>query len=506
MSKTLLPMGSDWTFEKIDLFDKHISELAHDWMGLDTYPNQIEVISAEQMLDAYSSVGMPVNYNHWSFGKSFIENRTRYMKGQMGLAYEIVLNSNPCIAYLMEENTMPMQALVIAHASYGHNAVFKNNYLFKQFTDAEAILDYLVYARDYIRDCEERYGFEAVEQILDAAHSLQNYAVDQYTKPEKLTASQQAKADTESREYAQRQRNELWDTTIPKKKLVEIKENGFFPKEPEDNFLYFFEKYSPVLEPWQREILRIVRKKAQYFYPQRLTKTLNEGFATFTHYHILQKMSDEKMIDESFMLEILHSHTSVVQQPGFDSPYYSGINPYALGFSMFQDIKRICETPTPEDEKWFPNLVGKDWMKETQYAMANFKDESFISQYLSPKLIREFSLFRVADSATDDHVTITDIHNEDGYANVIHSLSDQYNLSRGIEQLSILDANIKTDRTLLIQHRMLDNKFLSLKTLGQMFHHIHTLWGFPIEIVGINDTGDVLEHHSSSAYGNVKSN
>jgi hypothetical protein len=119
-------------------------------LRLDTYPNQIEVITSEQMMDAYASVGMPIGYHHWSFGKQFVSVEQNYKRGQMGLAYEIVINSNPCIAYLMEENTMMMQALVIAHACYGHNSFFKGNYLFRTWTDAGSIIDYLVFAKNYI--------------------------------------------------------------------------------------------------------------------------------------------------------------------------------------------------------------------------------------------------------------------------------------------------------------------------------------------------------------------
>ena len=108
-------------------------------LGLDIYPNQIEVITAEQMLDAYSSIGMPLFYKHWSFGKHFTQHEALYRQGLRGLAYELVINSSPCISYLMEENTATMQALVIAHAAFGHNHFFKNNYLFKQWTDAEGI-------------------------------------------------------------------------------------------------------------------------------------------------------------------------------------------------------------------------------------------------------------------------------------------------------------------------------------------------------------------------------
>lgn len=130
MTTTRLPDGPDWTFELLEQYHSEIARVAKHYR-LDTYPNQIEIIAAEQMMDAYSSVGMPIGYNHWSFGKKFIQTEQNYKRGQMGLAYEIVINSDPCIAYLMEENTMPMQALVMAHACYGHNSFFKNNYLFK---------------------------------------------------------------------------------------------------------------------------------------------------------------------------------------------------------------------------------------------------------------------------------------------------------------------------------------------------------------------------------------
>ena len=129
-----------------------IERIAVDDLGLDVYPVQIEVITSEQMLDAYASVGLPLMYRHWSFGKRFAYHETLYRKGLQGLAYEIVINSNPCICYIMEENSMTMQTLVLAHAAFGHNHFFKNNYLFRQWTDAGGILDYLAFARDYVAE------------------------------------------------------------------------------------------------------------------------------------------------------------------------------------------------------------------------------------------------------------------------------------------------------------------------------------------------------------------
>ena len=380
---TRLSDGPDWTFELLETYLAEVDRVAKLYR-LDTYPHQIEVITSEQMMDAYSSVGMPINYPHWSFGKKFIETEQAYKHGQQGLAYEIVINSNPCIAYLMEENTITMQALVMAHACYGHNSFFKNNYLFRSWTDASSIIDYLIFARKYITECEERYGVDEVEKLLDSCHALMNYGVDRYKRPQKISLQEEKARQKSREEYLQSQVNMLWRTLPKREEEKTIEAARRYPSEPQENLLYFMEKNAPLLEPWQREILRIVRKVSQYFYPQKQTQVMNEGWATFWHYTILNHLYDEGKVTERFMLEFLHSHTNVVFQPPYNSQWYSGINPYALGFAMFQDIKRICQSPTEEDKYWFPDIAGSDWLETLHFAMRDFKDESFISQFLSP--------------------------------------------------------------------------------------------------------------------------
>ena len=332
-----LPGPSDWSFELVDQYHAVIKRTAQRF-GLDTYPNQLEVITAEQMMDAYASVGMPVNYRHWSYGKEFISTEKNYRRGHMGLAYEIVINSNPCISYLMEENTMAMQALVIAHAAYGHNSFFKGNYLFRMWTDASSIIDYLVYAKNYVAECEERHGLDAVEEFLDSCHALSNHGVDRYRRPSRKSLAQELRERKEREAYAQRQVNDLW-RTLPKRadKTGDAAESRRFPEEPQENLLYFIEKNAPLLEPWQREIVRIVRKVAQYFYPQRQSQLMNEGWATFWHYNILNQMYDDGYLTDGVMMEWLKSHTNVIYQPPVGHPAYSGINPYALGF----DVQRL---------------------------------------------------------------------------------------------------------------------------------------------------------------------
>ena len=157
--------GADWTFDLVKRAYDEIERIGVGEMGLDIYPNQIEVITAEQMLDAYTSVGMPQMYRHWSFGKQFAREEALYRRGQRALAYELVINSDPCINYIMEENSMTMQVLVMAHAAMGHNHFFKNNYLFKQWTDAD--IDprlHVLRQGAIVAECEERYGIEAVER------------------------------------------------------------------------------------------------------------------------------------------------------------------------------------------------------------------------------------------------------------------------------------------------------------------------------------------------------
>ena len=489
MSGEKLPYTSEWTFDLLRRYDEEISKVAAEY-GLDTYPNQIEVISAEQMMDAYSSVGMPVGYHHWSFGKQFLSVEQRYKRGHMGLAYEIVINSNPCIAYLMEENSMTMQALVIAHAGYGHNSFFKGNYLFKTWTNPDSIIDYLVFAKKYVMDCERRHGEEEVELILDSCHALMNYGVDRYKRPPRLSLQKERLRQKEREEYLQSQINDLW-RTIPKTDTSEDPtQESLFPSEPQENILYFIEKNAPLLEPWQRELIRIVRKIAQYFYPQRQTQVMNEGWATFWHYTILNTLYDKGLVSDGFIIEFLKTHTNVIYQPAYNNPYYSGINPYALGFAMMSDIRRICEHPTEEDKRWFPDFAGADWVKTLDFAMRNFKDESFIAQYLSPKLIRDFRLFSVLDDDGDNYLEVSAIHDDAGYRHVRSVLANQYNLSVREPNIQVHNVNLRGDRSLTLRHTQNNRQPLAEDT-DEIMKHLARLWGFTVRLETLAEDGTV---------------
>ncbi|UCD68408.1 MAG: SpoVR family protein [Betaproteobacteria bacterium] len=477
--------GSEWTFADLEAYESELARVAESYR-LDTYPNQIEIISAEQMMDAYSSTGMPVGYHHWSFGKQFLATEQRYRLGHIGLAYELVINSNPCIAYLMEENTLTLQALVIAHACFGHNSFFKGNYLFKTWTDASAIVNYLLFAKRYVAQCEERYGLETTESLLDSCHALMNYGVDRFRRPAPISAERERQRQREREAFLQSQVNDLW-RTIPRKEKAEVEQWPKFPPEPQENLLYFIEKNAPLLEPWEREIVRIVRKISQYFYPQRQTQVMNEGWATFWHYTLLHTLYDEGLVNDGFMLEFLQSHTNVIYQPGFDSPNFSGLNPYALGYSMFTDIRRMCEQPTEEDKRFFPDIAGGDWLETVHHAMANYKDESFILQFLSPKVIRDLKLFSIVDDDHDSEIEVTAIHNESGYRRIREELARQYNLGQLEPNIQVQEVNLRGDRSMTLRHLQHDRIPLSEEDGVEVMKHLHHLWRFDVHLESVQD-------------------
>ena len=893
----LISDSSEWTFPMLERYNEVIGHIATEEFGLDTYPNQIEIITAEQMMDAYSSVGMPLGYKHWSYGKQFVLTEKNYRRGQMGLAYEIVINSDPCIAYLMEENTAMMQALVIAHAAYGHNSFFKGNYLFRTWTSADAIIDYLLFARNYVAECEELHGEETVELFLDSCHALMNYGVDRYKHPAPLSMREEKQRQREREEYLQSLVNDLWRTVPVKAAETAAEAERRFPSEPQENLLYFIEKNAPLLEPWQRELIRIVRKLGQYFYPQRQTQVMNEGWACVTgdtlvvtdhgllrarelvesrfsgrvedgnrvvnwfahpskrrvrirtrhgyelhggadhqilvsgkwielqnlkvgdtveirrgqsvfasaeapidyalkvrpriadvchkhdvsvntyykwrraapglavgartvarlqacfaeweaikadpnqpwalltpddlprrpetlgpdlaevlgqvigdgfvdagrinltsrdvelldffeqalyanfgvtasrrpsrnhfnstvhsavlarlfqqtfgmatgwgaagrktvpniilrspeavvraflrghfdtdgcvsrqdrqvilvsksrdllqveqllilnlgivsslrpqkdgtfrlvitgsdvgcfaeqigfrlsykrrllkdtladvrwlldkddlttiesiehdegpvvdfsvenshaykascfinhncfwHYNLMNRLYDEGYVNDGFMIEFLQSHTSVVQQLPFDHPYYSGINPYALGFAMMSDLKRISQEPTAEDRYWFPDIAGQDWLKVLDFAMRNFKDESFIAQYLSPKVIRDLKLFAVLDDDTQEELEITAIHDEAGYRRLRLALADQYNLGSREPNIQVWNVAYRKDRSLTLRHTRYHRRPLHPDTTQEVLKHLHRLWGFTVRMEAVDEDGKV---------------
>jgi spore cortex formation protein SpoVR/YcgB (stage V sporulation) len=500
----LLYQGADWDFSIVQRAHDACEEIALGELGLDVYPNQIEVITAEQMLDAYSSIGMPLFYKHWSFGKHFAHHEAFYRKGLKGLAYEIVINSSPCISYLMEENTATMQTLVIAHAAFGHNHFFKNNYLFKSWTDAEGILDYLNFAKGYVAQCEERHGPAAVGRTLDAAHALMSHGVHRYPSQKKLDLRQEERRERDRRLHEERIFNDLWRTVPsgPGKKASELtlERRRALLGLPQENVLYFLEKSAPRLQPWQRELLRIVRHIAQYFYPQGQTKVMNEGAATYVHYRVMTRLHEQGRISDGHFFEFLQSHTNVVFQPGHDDPRFSGFNPYALGFAMMQDVERIVSAPDDEDREWFPDIAGtKDVMAVLRDIWANYRDESFISQFLSPRLMRQMRMFHLHDDpAVREGIRVEAIHNERGYRRIRSELSRQHDIGWIDPNIEVVDVDLAGDRRLLLRHGALNGSLLDETNTRRVLQHLADLWSYDVLLRETDSSDTVLKEHLAS--------
>lgn len=460
MKNKLLFTGYEWNPDLIEKLWEVIDKIGREELELDYFQPQFDIVTAEQMIDAYSSVGMPIYYNHWSFGKDFIKNQNDYKNGKMNLAYEMVINSNPCLAYLMEDNTAVTTALVIAHANCGHAHFFKNNYLFKQHSDPDNILNDLKYAKNFIMDCEQKHGPDSVELLLNLLHVIAPFGINKYNK-RKISAQEKEKREILKKEISEQLYNKELDCTpdIPntveddfKRFLKDIDSQSQSNRDEiflgEENLLQFIIDHTLVLEDWQIEIVKIIANIQQYFYPQSQTKVMNEGWACFVHYHIMHNLYEQGYIDEGAYLEFIQLHTSVCAQ--WDM---SALNPYALGFEIFMDLKRACLNPDEEDYLYLSSIAGKsEWKKELKNIVKYFKDESFVLQFLSPKVIRKFKLFSYHDNAVDDYVKITATQNDESVKTIRRLLSESLSIDNWKPDLEVETLD-KIDSAVTIRYR-----------------------------------------------------
>jgi spore cortex formation protein SpoVR/YcgB (stage V sporulation) len=269
---------------------------------------------------------------------------------------------------------------------------------------------------------------------------------------------------------------------------VKIDHEDHDDMEDEENLLYFIMKKSPNLERWKREILRIVYKVNQYFYPQGQTKNLNEGMASFVHYYTMTRLEEKGMLSPDAYLNFLDHHSGVIFQPTYDKRYYSGFNPYALGFAILRDIKRICTEPTEEDKEWFPQLIGVRWQDAIKEAVFEHRDDSFVAQYLSPKVIRDQRLFTVSlDYSTDEQAAsvsavVSEIHDDIGYKNIRSALARSMERINFVPQIQVVSADLEGDRTLKLKYVPYKGRQLALEDAETVTNYIDYLWGYAVQL------------------------
>ena len=416
-------------------------------LGLNFYPQEFEIIGFNEMLGYEAYVGMPSRYPHWSFGKSYEKNKTLYSFNLTGLPYEMVINSNPCLAYLMRENTLPLQILTIAHV-YGHNDFFKNNRLFKEGTRAKLALEMFKLDGEIIREYINApgIGYEKVERILDAAHAIR-YNIGRVIGRKEMTDEEIRKNRIDDYKKAIENKSILdMDMVIEEPILDKI------PLEPYDDVVGFIIKYGK-LEEWEKDIVRIVKRETEYFMPQIETKTMNEGWASYWHYNILKSLD----LPEGLHFEFLKRHNDVV------APILGGLNPYYVGFKMFEDIER---------------RYGKDKIFEVR---AMERDASFIRRYLTQELCEELNLFQYGKKSFD--YVIEEVSDEGGWKEIRDNLAFTAGLG-SIPYIRVTDLNTR-DLTLTLEH-VYDGRELEATYAKETLKYVQQLWGYKVRLLTKN--------------------
>jgi stage V sporulation protein R len=414
----------DWSLKELKKMDEEICQIADEKYGLDWFPIEYEILNYHEMIGAMSYSGLPTHYRHWSFGKSFERTITRYNLGMEGLPYEMIINSNPSIAYLMLENPMSTHLLTMAHC-VGHSDFFKNNRMFAHTNPSNVISRFKAASKRVQKYIENPHiGIEKVEKVLDACHSIQ-YQVPR-TPGIKRKSEAMAKKD-------------LFERT---KGLLDVK-NSLVQKDY--NLLRFIKENARDLEDWEQDLMEMVETRSLYFIPQAQTKIMNEGWAVTIHEKIMKDLN----LPDKYHLSFIKTHNQVVR------PIMGRVNPYHLGYMIFKDIEK---------------KYGFEASKEVREIHS---DETFIRKYLTEDLCRELNLFSYAYHKSTDNHTISDISDEEGWKSVRDDLIKNTGL-KGVPIIYVDDCDRKSN-TLYIKHEH-DGRDLELSYADRVYEQICSLW------------------------------
>lgn len=448
----------DWKLSDLEYWEAKIQDKVQEF-GLSCFDQEFEICNHDQMLGYMAYSGIPSHYSHWSYGKSFEKLKTMYNYGVSGLPYEMVINSDPSIAYLMRDNTLCLQILTIAHV-YGHNDFFKNNFTFNTTNPQYIVSRFKAHAdqiRSYIED--PSIGVDRVERILDAAHSLsfqcrRNLAIKKLTPSEdkqRLLDTLQPKSDP-------------FRLLTPKQDEIAAIEIGKVPVSPEEDILLFIRDYNPFLADWEKNLLTIVHEEAQYFIPQIETKIMNEGWASYWHHKIMNSLD----LPQDLYLEFIVRHNQIVR------PIKGSLNPYNVGLKVWENIRERFDNPTGDDltERGLKPGQGLNKMFEVRSAD---RDVSFLRRFLTEDLMRELNLIRY-EVDDDGDIVISDVSDKDGWKKVKNELLQNIGIS-SFPVIRITDAGYITgNRTLQLEHAF-DGRTLNLEYAAKTIQHIHALWG-----------------------------
>ncbi|MDQ2085494.1 SpoVR family protein [Herbivorax sp. ANBcel31] len=438
---------SEYSIKELLEWNEKIENIVFE-EGLNCYEQEFEICSYEDMIGYETYVGMPSHYPHWSYGKQYERKKTLHRYNLTGLPYEMVINSDPCIAYLMKDNTLLLQILTIAHV-YGHNDFFKNNRLFKQATRAkdtvEMFKNHANRIREYIQD--PGIGYSKVEKILNAAHAIKFHIYRNIG--EKLLSEEQKKNALLERfrkpksEYPILEPKPVKEETPPDFKKI--------PIEPQEDILLFIMDYGKLLD-WEKDILNIVREETIYFIPQIETKIMNEGWASYWHYNILKKLN----LSQELHLEFLKRHNQVIK------PHLGQINPYYMGFKIIENIK----------SKYADNPKKIFEVREVE------RDQSFIRRYLTKELCEEMNLFEYMKLGKN--YVVTEVADQEGWKTIRDAIASNTGLA-GVPVIKVLEW-VQKDNMLILEHQY-DGRELELSFAYETLKHISDLWEGKVMLV-----------------------
>lgn len=420
----------EYKLSDLEAWDEKICSIAEKH-GLNWYPIEYESIDYFSMLGVLAFHGMPSHFSHWSYGKNFERTHRMYNAGMEGLPFEIIINSNPSIAYLMRENPLYLQILIMAHC-VGHSDFFKNNRTFAD-TRPDTIVGRSRAAKKRIQGYLEdpSIGIDSIEATIDACHAVQF----QVQRPG----------------WRRRTREEVIEAYRDRKKLdPDVTEIDFNrnPIEPDFDILGFISENGD-LPDWKRDVIEVCRDEGKYFWPQIQTKVMNEGWASYWHYTICHELD----LPPDLHVAVIKSHNQVIR------PQIGGINPYHLGFNLFQKIKE------------------RRGVEEMFLAREVHHDASFIRQYLTQEDCEDLNLFTYSRKNSGD-VTVDDVSDEDGWETVKNDLVRQV----GGGSIPILYVDVaKRNGSLMLGHEH-DGRDLDVSEATAVLEHLETLWGCDVVI------------------------
>jgi len=437
-----------------------ITEIASGF-GLDFYPMRYEICPAD-IIYTFGAYGMPTRYSHWSFGKAFHRMKTQYDFG-LSKIYELVVNSNPCYAFLLDGNSLIQNKMIVAHV-LAHCDFFKNNARFRHTN--RSMLESMSATADRIAEYELRYGMETVERLIDAILAIQEH-VDPLDagRPRRPKRDGGEDTDTDARRAAG-----------PYDDLWELEEGGSgdgdangdpvaprFPLEPDKDLLRFIGEHSPVLKEWERDILSALRDEMLYFWPQIETKIMNEGWASYWHQRIIRELD----ITPEETVEFAKLNASVLQ------PSRHSLNPYYLGLKMLEDIERRWDDPTGEERERLGREPGGGRRKLFEVRETE-SDLSFLRNYLTAELVEDLDLYVYEKKGTEWLIT------DKSWESVRDRLVES-KVNGGFPYIVVKDGDYGGAGELLLSHAY-EGVELDLKYVERTLPHVARLWGKPVHL------------------------